>query len=192
MYGKQKAFDVERMIDMLQALEKFVAVKDYGDGSAFKVDGVRGDVYVGTAGEALGTKKVLVNNDDMISGLVQRRKDPGSSTTTNTNVKKDKSAARDALKFFFDDDGAVFREFVLGKIIIITNTFFANTNTTTDTIDEVCNGVDAISRDAARELFVRLNIRGNLVPPLFRALAPKLTEVIILITTTITIIITYA
>jgi hypothetical protein len=25
------------MIDMLQALEKFVAVKDYGDGSAFKV-----------------------------------------------------------------------------------------------------------------------------------------------------------
>lgn len=189
MYGKQKAFDVERMIDMLQALEKFVAVKDYGDGSAFKVDGVRGDVYVGTAGEALGTKKVLVNNDDMISGLVQRRKDPGSSTSTN--VKKDKSAARDALKFFFDDDGAVFREFVLGKIIIITNTFFANTNTTNEPIDEVCNGVDAISRDAARELFVRLNIRGNLVPPLFRALAPKLTEVI-LITTTITIIITYA
>lgn len=191
MYGKQKAFDVERMIDMLQALEKFVAVKDYGDGSAFKVDGVRGDVYVGTAGEALGTKKVLVNNDDMISGLVQRRKDPGSSTT-NANVKKDKSAARDALKFFFDDDGAVFREFVLGKIIIIiTNTFVTNTNTTTDTIDEVCNGVDAISRDAARELFVRLNIRGNLVPPLFRALAPKLTEVI-LITTIITITITYA
>ena len=45
VYGKQKAFDVERMIDMLQALEKFVAVKDYRDGSAFKVDGVRGIRY---------------------------------------------------------------------------------------------------------------------------------------------------
>ena len=31
---------------MLQALEKFVAVKDYGDGSAFKVDGVRGIVII--------------------------------------------------------------------------------------------------------------------------------------------------
>eukprot|EP00967_Tisochrysis_lutea_P136425 scaffold243383_cov27-Tisochrysis_lutea.AAC.2 len=30
-------FDADRMIDLLQALEKFVAVKDYGDGSAFKV-----------------------------------------------------------------------------------------------------------------------------------------------------------
>jgi len=29
--------DVDRLIDMLQALEKFVAVKEFGDGSAFKV-----------------------------------------------------------------------------------------------------------------------------------------------------------
>ena len=29
--------DVDRMIDMLQAFEKFVAVKEFGDGSAFKV-----------------------------------------------------------------------------------------------------------------------------------------------------------
>ena len=151
VYGKQKTFDVERMIDMLQALEKFVAVKDYRDGSAFKVDGVRGEVYVGTAGEALGTRKVLVTNDDMVSGLVQRRRE----TNTNTNTIKEKSVARDALKFFFNDEGVVFREFVL---------------------DEICNGVDAISRDAVRELFIRLNIRSNNIPPLFRALAPKLTE----------------
>ena len=37
VYGKGETFDVDRMIDLLQALEKFVAVKDYGDGSAFKV-----------------------------------------------------------------------------------------------------------------------------------------------------------
>ena len=69
----------------------------------------------------------------MVSGLVQRRRDPETSTSTNT--KKEKSAARDALKFFFNDDGAVFREFVLGnethKHINNTNNTNTNTNTTT-------------------------------------------------------------
>ena len=37
VYGKEGVLDVDRIIDLLQALEKFVAVKDYGDGSAFKV-----------------------------------------------------------------------------------------------------------------------------------------------------------
>ena len=37
VYGKSQQFDVDRMIDMLQALEKFVAIKDDGDGTAFKV-----------------------------------------------------------------------------------------------------------------------------------------------------------
>ena len=54
----------------------------------------------------------------MVSGLVQRRRDPEANT--NVNTKKDKSAARDALKFFFNDDGAVFREFVLGMIPMTT------------------------------------------------------------------------
>ena len=42
VYGKANSFDVVRMIDMLQALEKFVSVKDLGDGTAFKKDGMRG------------------------------------------------------------------------------------------------------------------------------------------------------
>eukprot|EP00965_Chrysotila_dentata_P002267 74268-Pleurochrysis_carterae.AAC.6 len=37
VYGQSDTFDVDRMIDMLQALEKFVAVKNEGDGTAFKV-----------------------------------------------------------------------------------------------------------------------------------------------------------
>ena len=37
IYGKSKTLDVDRVIDMLQALEKFVSVKDFGDGKAFKV-----------------------------------------------------------------------------------------------------------------------------------------------------------
>ena len=47
VYGKTGTFDSERMIDMLTALEKFVSVKDYGDGTAFKVDGVRGETALG-------------------------------------------------------------------------------------------------------------------------------------------------
>ena len=56
VYGKSQTFDVERLVDLLQALEKFVAVRDTGDGTAYKVDGVRGGVYVGQAGDARGTK----------------------------------------------------------------------------------------------------------------------------------------
>merc|ERR1719181_2596704 len=54
VYGKTGTFDADRLIDMLQALEKFVAVKDRGDGSAFKVDGIRGGVDLGTAGDFKG------------------------------------------------------------------------------------------------------------------------------------------
>ena len=45
VYGQGQTIDVDRMIDMLTALEKFIAVKD-ADGSAFKVDGKRGGVDV--------------------------------------------------------------------------------------------------------------------------------------------------
>merc|ERR1712054_190190 len=58
VYGKSKSIDVDRMIDMLTALEKFVAVKEYSDGSAFNKDGVRGGREVGRAGEARGTRSV--------------------------------------------------------------------------------------------------------------------------------------
>ena len=49
-------------MNYLKAFEKFVAVKDYGDGSAFKVDGKRGESYVGKAGETKGSK--VKNNDN--------------------------------------------------------------------------------------------------------------------------------
>jgi len=37
LFGSKNQLDMDRVIDMLQALEKFVDVKDKGDGSAFKV-----------------------------------------------------------------------------------------------------------------------------------------------------------
>jgi hypothetical protein len=89
---------------MLQAFEKFVAVRDSGDGTAFKVrtfhsrdyrflsainssdfpkrilflsypdlllievDGMRGNVYVGKAGDSRGTKTVVINEDENVTG----------------------------------------------------------------------------------------------------------------------------
>jgi len=33
VYGKEGNFDAEKLIDLLQALEKFTAIRDDGDGS---------------------------------------------------------------------------------------------------------------------------------------------------------------
>ena len=58
VYGQGQSIDVDRLIEMLTALEKFIAVKEYADGSAFKVDGRRGGVDIGRAGDARGTRSV--------------------------------------------------------------------------------------------------------------------------------------
>merc|ERR1711920_247396 len=58
VYGKEGKFDAERLIDLLQALEKFTSVRDDGDGSAFKVDGVRGTKVVGSAGDFRGSQQI--------------------------------------------------------------------------------------------------------------------------------------
>lgn len=166
IYGKTDTFDVERMIDMLQALEKFVAVKDEGDGTAYKKDGVRGNVYVGKAGEATGTKKVVVADAEGVVGLVQSVTTSTESMSNNQSPKTNqegesavppspkKKVVRAAFSFFFSDEGELFRVFVL---------------------DEVCGGIDALSRDAVRELVFRLGVRDQ-IPGIFKSLAPKLSD----------------
>ena len=121
---------------------------DNDDGSAFKVDGQRGGVYVGKAGDARGTKEVaLVSAASVagITGLVPGRS--GSSgdgvlgggslaaTEGGSGGPSDDKSTREALRFFFSNDGRLVREFVL---------------------EEVCNTVDALSRDATRELLISL------------------------------------
>ena len=146
VYGQSDTLDVDRIIDMLQALEKFVAIKDTGDGSAFKVDGIRGGVYVGKGGDAVGTKKV---------NLAETATFASSSSSSSAPSEGSSDVTKEALKFLFSNDGYLLRDFML---------------------EETCNMVDALSRDAARELFIRLGVRGAAVPSIFRALAPKLTE----------------
>ena len=58
IYGRDGVFDAENAIDLLQALEKFKSVRDDGDGSSFKVNGVRGTKVVGSAGDFRGSQVV--------------------------------------------------------------------------------------------------------------------------------------
>merc|ERR1711871_871202 len=159
VYGKGDSFDVVRMIDMLQALEKFVAVKDKGDGSAFKQEGMRGSTFVGKAGDTVGSQAL---NENTAIGYVGSRFE--LSTDRNSKVNgDDDQVTREALKFFFSEDGEVLREFVL---------------------DEISAGVDALSRDALRELVTRIGVRQSGVSrfmsssqkAFFQTLAPKLSE----------------
>lgn len=170
LYGQGESLDVERVIDMLQAFEKFVAVKDSNDGRAFKKGGVRGGVYVGKAGDARGTKKMegmvlAIDNDEnsavAAAALATPAYNYNYSNNNNEEEERSKSSSgngsgsvREALKFFFSDEGDLLREFML---------------------DEVSNGLDALSRDAVRELLVRLGVSSAFVPSWFHVLSPELT-----------------
>ena len=156
VYGREGSFDAEKLIDLLQALEKFSAVKDEGDGSAFKVDGVRGTKNLGTAGDFAGTQQVEVssptNNDvDQPEG--------GYSAVMGINLRqegqteRDEKTVREALRFFFSPEGNVFREFIL---------------------EEIVSFVDASGREASEEILMALGLNNLPMPSLFRALSPKL------------------
>ena len=64
IYGRDGVFDAENAIDLLQALEKFKSVRDDGDGSSFKVNGVRGTKVVGSAGDFRGSQVVDTSERD--------------------------------------------------------------------------------------------------------------------------------
>jgi aarF domain-containing kinase len=101
VYGQGQRFDVERVIDMLQALERFTAVKKLA--SPGMIDHDADDV-------------VLKNNAlPAPAGLVRLEGDVPASRR-NEEETIDADAARDALTFFFDADGAVFREFLLDEL----------------------------------------------------------------------------
>ena len=173
IYGKSNTLDVDRVIDMLQALEKFVAVKDFGDGKAFKVNGKRGSIPLSKNGEILGTKKLIEVTNSKIpvttsvgnvitvtkttkETISLKKTDSNSNSHSNShNHNHNHHAARQALIFFFSKEGDIFQDFLL---------------------EEICNGLDALSREAIQELILRLGINDSLIPPIFKALAPKLND----------------
>jgi len=160
VYGKEGKFDAERLIDLLEALEKFKAIRDDGDGAAYKVDGVRGRKVVGSAGDFVGSQTVDTSERDVdVDGGRFRISNFGVSNIGGSGLRaqqdEDRETAREALRFFFSVEGRPFREFLL---------------------EEVVNVVDASSREATQELVRRLGL-GNLpVPSLLRALSPELSD----------------
>merc|ERR1719271_1396673 len=139
VYGREGSFNAEKLIDLLQALEKFTAIKDEGDGSAFKVDGVRGSKDVGKAGDFVGSQQVDVSDRDTDVGGGKFRVSSDRSRSIesfqtdggNDGSEDDEKTVREALRFFLSPEGAVFREFMLEEIVTV---------------------VDASSREAAQEL----------------------------------------
>ena len=160
VYGKEGKFDAERLIDLLEALEKFKAIRDEGDGGAFKVDGVRGRKVVGSAGDFVGSQTVDTSERDSdIDGGRFRVNNFGLSNIGGSGLQaqqdEDRETAREALRFFFSTEGKPFREFLLEEVVTV---------------------VDASSREATQELARRLGL-GNLpVPSFFRALSPELSD----------------
>jgi len=163
IYGKEGVFDAENAIDLLQALEKFSAVRDDGDGSAFKVDGVRGNKEVGMAGDVRGTKQVDTterDNDERFrlsnnGALAVASASTSSSGGAIVDTRNDEQTVREALRFFFSPEGEVIREFMLEEIVTV---------------------VDASGRGAVHELSRSLGLDNFPVPGFVRALTPELTE----------------
>ena len=165
VYGRDGEFDAERLIDLLQTLEKFTAVCDGGDGSAFKVEGVRGNGYVGQAGDYRGSQLVDISDREtdvgdgrfrvtLQSNDINRRSGAATVAADFTKEDRDEETVREALRFFFSPEGQVFRELMLEEIVTV---------------------VDATSREAVQELTMALGI-GNALPSFFRALSPQLSD----------------
>merc|ERR1712032_1495212 len=86
VYGREGQFDAERLIDLIEALEKFKAIRDDGDGTAYKVDGVRGSKSVGSAGDFVGSQIVdRSERDTDIDGGRFRVSDTSSSAAARSD-----------------------------------------------------------------------------------------------------------
>ena len=162
VYGREGSFDAEKLIDLLQALEKFTAVRDEGDGSAFKVDGVRGSKSLGTAGDFAGTQQVVRADTQKKNDKEQILEGNGGySAVMGINLRekgqseRDEKTVREALRFFFSPEGNVFREFIL---------------------EEIVSFVDASGREASQEVMMALGLNNLPMPSFIKALSPKLSS----------------
>merc|ERR1740117_155483 len=164
VYGPEGKFDADRLIDLFEALEKFKAIKDDGDGTAYKVDGLRGSKVVGRAGDFAGSQIVDTSERDTdIDGgrfrVSTANTDNASNSIGGSNIQgqteEDQETVREGLRFFFNEEGEPFRDFLLEEIVTV---------------------VDASSREATQELFRRVGLSNIPTPSLFKALNPKLSD----------------
>lgn len=161
VYGREGQFDAERLIDLLEALEKFKSIRDDGDGSAYKVDGIRGNKDVGSAGDFVGSQIVDTSerDTDIDGGRFRVSSNNGAQNIGGSNFQsqtdEDEETVREGLRFFFSPEGEPFREFMLEEIVTV---------------------VDASGRDATQELIRRVGLSNIPTPSFLRALSPELSD----------------
>jgi aarF domain-containing kinase len=164
VYGREGQFDADRLIDLLEALEKFKAIRDDGDGSAYKVDGVRGNKVIGGAGDFVGSQVVDTSerDTDIDGGRFRVSSSKNGNAVNNvggsnfeSQTDEDQDTVREGLLFFFSAEGEPFREFMLEEIVTV---------------------VDASSREATQELIRRVGLSNIPTPSFLRALSPELSE----------------
>ncbi|KAJ1449624.1 ABC1 family-domain-containing protein [Pelagophyceae sp. CCMP2097] len=88
VYGKSKRFDVDRMIDLLQALEKFAKVKQVATSA-------------------------MTANGEVAGPMILASAEPAPVVAGDAQL----DSAREALKFFFGADGELFREFLSDELV---------------------------------------------------------------------------
>lgn len=104
VYGKSRRFDVDRLLDMLQALEKFTAVK------ALANDALVSSPQLPSAAGAITTTQ----SGDRGALVAPTR----STQVLQQRTQEDETlSSREALRFFFAQDGKLFREFVSDEVV---------------------------------------------------------------------------
>lgn len=164
IYGKDKIFDAERLIDLLSAFESFKGASKTATGDLELIpDPSQTAASMGSYLRPLLTRSgplpapgvsfFLPGRDSERQGLLQRGVQ---------GIDGNQGEAREALKFLFSPEGALFRSFLL---------------------DELVKSIDALSRDQFGKLVEVLGLESILIPNLVPfsskaliPLRPKLTK----------------
>eukprot|EP00238_Polyblepharides_amylifera_P011855 CAMPEP_0196587628 /NCGR_PEP_ID=MMETSP1081-20130531/58094_1 /TAXON_ID=36882 /ORGANISM="Pyramimonas amylifera, Strain CCMP720" /LENGTH=743 /DNA_ID=CAMNT_0041909867 /DNA_START=360 /DNA_END=2591 /DNA_ORIENTATION=+ len=160
IYGKSESFDVDRMIDLLEALESFNKDSTSSQGDLASPSPALLPAPPSAASSASSTIVPLPNTP--FNFLIPSFTPPQlfQPPQASVSLTSQSQSARDALTFILSPEGVLFRELLL---------------------EELVKGIDALSRDQVRALVVSLGLGDARVPVLLPgalrplALAPHMT-----------------
>jgi aarF domain-containing kinase len=156
IYGKNDAFDAERLIDLLDAFETFseASVSARGDLDLSPVlapsAGVAAAPPPALAGLLAGLPAALAAPAGLLAAPLLALATLGGAPAPPAAPAD--ARTREALKFLLSPEGAFFREFLL---------------------DEVVKSIDALSRDQARALLTTLGLQDAALPLLLPGAARR-------------------
>eukprot|EP01023_Acetabularia_acetabulum_P028063 TRINITY_DN26537_c0_g1_i1.p1 TRINITY_DN26537_c0_g1~~TRINITY_DN26537_c0_g1_i1.p1 ORF type:complete len:789 (-),score=150.48 TRINITY_DN26537_c0_g1_i1:420-2786(-) len=174
VYGKNKVFDAERLIDLLSAFESFKVASTSARG---EMDSLAVQQSSNSNNQQNNSQiPNILNFPDLFntrqgpilspipafSAMAQSTSPFDSPLMQSAIQNSDSSGAREALKFMFSQEGMFFREFIM---------------------DELVRSIDALSRDQLQQLCINLGLSGIEIPILLPGvkvqslpLAPQVSE----------------